>query len=109
MASTFRRKNAIAAPAAARTLVYTCPTVLSTIVFEGQITNIAADKASHFVTLEIFNGVSYEAIFKELEVPYGMACPLPKQVMNTGETMHISCVDSVSNALEIGIQLVERT
>lgn len=105
--STFKRANIQVL--STRTSLYTCPASTTAIVFDGQITNIdSSTKASHFITIEIYNGATYHSVFKELEIPYGLSSPMPKQVLVAGEIIYVTCADGTSNVLEIGTQILER-
>lgn len=104
--STFKRANVQAL--STRTDLYTCPSATTGILFDGQITNIDATKASHFITIEVWNGATHYVIFKELEIPYGLSSPMPKQVINANEIIRVTCADGVSNVLEVGVQIIER-
>lgn len=110
MASSFKRAGAIAG-AGTRTAAYTAPAnVLSSIIFDGQISNLdSTNKVSHFVTVEIYTGAVYNTIFKDVEIPYGLASPIPKQVMAANEVLYITSTDGTAAVLELGCQVVERT
>lgn len=105
--STFKRANVQAL--STRTDLYNCPGgTVGSVVFDGQITNIDPAKASHFITIEIWNGATHHVIFKELEIPYGLSSPMPKQVINANEIIRVTCADGVNNVLEVGVQIIER-
>ncbi len=107
--STFLRANVKTATAATRTQLYQCPAATTAVIFDGQITNIdSTTKASHYVTMEIYNGSTYHIVFKELEVPYGLASSIPKMVLTANEYLYVTCDDASGTALEAGAQVIQR-
>jgi hypothetical protein len=109
--STFFNVSVQNAASNARQDAYTNPNALSSIIFDGYVTNIdSATRASHFITLELFTGSVYRTIFKELEVPYGLTSPIPKLVVPSTYVVRLTCTDSASaSVLELGLQVLERT
>lgn len=110
MASTFKRLDAVAG--ATRTQIYPAAGSVSAgvtaIIFSGVITNIdSSTRVDHTITVEVYNGVSYTPIFKDLPVAYGGTQPLPKIVLQTGENLWIT--GDAGSVLQGSMSVVERS
>lgn len=100
-------KKATAAIAATRTTLLTATAAKQTIIITGTVANIdTANKATHFVTIEVQTGATYRVVVKDAPVPYGGALALPKIVMDAGDVMHMTA--SSASVLEGYVSYVEK-
>lgn len=105
MASILKK---VALPVAnSRTAFFTAAADKQTIVITGTVANTdTTTKATHFVTIEVFDGSSYKVVVKDAPVPYGGSLELPKIVMEEGDIMNMSA--DLSGVLEGYISYVEK-
>ena len=91
----------------ARVAVVTAAANKQTIVITGTVSNLdTANKASHFVTIEIQTGGTYRVILKDAPVPYGGSLILPKIAMVSGDVMHMTA--SANSVMQGYISYVEK-
>ena len=90
-----------------RTPLITATADKQTIVITGTVSNIdTANKATHFVTIEVQTGATYRVIVKDAPVPYGGALQLPKIVLQEGDVLHMTA--SLVDVLEGYVSYVEK-
>lgn len=102
-------KKATAAILATRTTVITAAAdPVQTIVITGTVSNIdTANKATHFVTIEVQTGGTYRVIVKDAPVPYGGSLQLPKIVLAGADVLHMTA--SLVSVLEGYVSYVEKS
>lgn len=92
---------------ASRTTFFTATVGKQTIVVTGTVSNLdTANKATHFVTIEIATGANYRVIVKDAPVPYGGSLELPKIVMAAGDIFTMT--GSSAGVLEGYVSYVEK-
>lgn len=100
-------KKSAAAILATRTPLITAAALKQTIVITGTVSNLdTANKASHFVTIEVQTGGTYRVIVKDAPVPYGGTLILPKIVLAAGDILHMTA--NLANMLEGYVSYVEK-
>lgn len=100
-------KKSAAAILATRTPFINATALKQTIVITGSVSNIdTANKASHFVTIEVQTGATYRTIVKDAPIPYGGTLLLPKIVLGAGDILHMTA--SMVNMLEGYVSYVEK-
>jgi hypothetical protein len=105
MASTLLQASA--AILATRTTLLTATAAKQTIVITGTVSNVdTANKATHFVTIEVQTGGTYRVLLKDAPVPYGGSLILPKIVMEAADVLHLT--GSLVSVLEGYISYVEK-
>ena len=105
MASALKKATSVVGTA--RTAIMTAPAAKQTIVINGLISNNdTANKASHFLTVEVQTGATYRVILKDAPIPYGGSLELPKIVLVAGDVLHMT--SSVATHLQAYVSYVEK-
>lgn len=78
-----------------------------TIVITGTVSNIdTANKATHFVTIEVTTGAVNRVILKDAPIAYGGSLILPKIVLVAGDILNMTA--SLDGVLEGYVSYVEK-
>jgi hypothetical protein len=103
MAQNFKHSTNGLTVGTSRTLIYgPVPAGTTGIVFSGSFPNLDnTNKLMHFLTLEKFDGTTYNSELNSIPVPYGSASKAPKIVLNTGESLYATA----DTAAMIGVSL----
>jgi hypothetical protein len=107
MAQSFKHSTNGLTVGTARTLLYGPVSAgVSAIVFAGTFSNLDdTNKLQHTVTLERYDGTTYNSSLHVVPVPYNSASKCPKIVLSAGESLY-GTADAVS-VIGVDINVLE--
>lgn len=90
MAQNFKHSTNGLTVGSSRTLIYgPVTTGVTAIVFSGTFPNIdASNHNMHYLTLEKYDGTTYNTELNSIPIPWGGASKAPKIVLNAGESLY---------------------
>lgn len=90
MAQTFKHSTNGLTVGTSRTLIYgPVPAGTTAIVFSGTFPNLdATNHNMHYLTVEKYDGTTYNTELNSIPVPWGSASKAPKIVLYSGESLY---------------------
>jgi hypothetical protein len=81
-------------------------TGITAIVFSGTFTNIdSTNKLMHYLTLQKYDGTTYNNELFAIPIPYGSASKCPKIVLNAGESLYATA--DVAAMIAVSVSVLE--
>lgn len=107
MAQNFKHSTNGLTVGTSRTLIYgPVGTGVTGIVFSGTFPNLdTTNQVMHFLTLEKYDGTTYNTELRNIPVPYGSASKAPKIVLYAGESLYATA--DVAAMIGVSISVLE--